>query len=328
MLFITMVLLLAACLVAFGLTQRWLTRYKKTDRSYDDAATTVLVIKWTAIVLGIAFALMSVRCFFTVIPTGHVGVQTVFGKIQAAVLHEGLTGKNPLAAVIKMTGRTQSYTMSIRQSEGDRIDPDHVRVLSSDNLEMDMDLSVLFSLHSPDAQKIYKELGDTEAYVGSVVRPSIRRAIRAVASKYTAADLMSSARGAAEKDIFTELVSSMKDYFSKKGIQIGVNCEAVLLRNVQPPDTLKAAIEDKLSKQQQKEAMEFVLETEKKKAEQRVIEARGLADSQSIIDKTLTPEYLQFKYIEALEKLVNSPNNTILVLPFDQKLTPLINVGK
>jgi hypothetical protein len=40
----------------------------------------------------------------------------------------------------------------------------------------------------------------------------------------------------------------------------------------------------------------------------------------------LTPAYLQFTYIQALKALVNSPNNSTIILPFDQALTPLINV--
>ena len=41
----------------------------------------------------------------------------------------------------------------------------------------------------------------------------------------------------------------------------------------------------------------------------------------------LTPQYLQYTYIQALKQLVNSPNNSTIILPFDSNLTPLINVG-
>jgi prohibitin 1 len=35
---------------------------------------------------------------------------------------------------------------------------------------------------------------------------------------------------------------------------------------------------------------------------------------------------LQWYYIQTLQQLVNSPNNTVIVTPFDQKLTPLLNI--
>lgn len=291
-----------------------------------DKNNALLFSKWSARTGTTLFLIFFVLAVLITIPVGTVGVQTVFGKIQARVLHEGLSLKNPLAAVTKMSVQTQTYTMSITTDEGQKQHPDSIKVLSKDNLEVDMDLSVLFALQPADAQQIYQVLGSTDIYMEKLVRPSIRTAIRDVSSRYIAADLMSSARTQAEKDIQVALDQIFREYFKGKNIAVGIICERVLLRNVQPPATLKAAIEDKLSKQQQRDAMQFVLETEKAKAEQKVIEAHGLADSQAIINKTLTPEYLQWKYIETLGGLVNSPNNTIVVLPFDQKLTPMIQI--
>ena len=40
----------------------------------------------------------------------------------------------------------------------------------------------------------------------------------------------------------------------------------------------------------------------------------------------LTPQYLQWTYIQALQSLVDSPNNSTIILPFDQALTPLLNI--
>ncbi len=277
--------------------------------------------------LGMFFlglTLGSVSC----IGVGHVGVQTLFGKIQDRVLREGVNIRNPMAVVHDMTIQTQSYTMSIVPDEGEKDKPDTIKVLSKDNLEVEMDLTVLYSLVPGDAQLVFRNVGDTQTYIEKIVRPGIRTAIRNSASKFEASILMSSGRAAAEADIQKSMEDIFKDYFGKKGIPVGIVCERVLLRNVQPPETLKKAIEDKLSKEQQKEAMEFVLDTEKKKAEQRIIEAEGIAKSQTIIHETLTKEYLQWKYIEALEKLVLAPNTTTLILPFDQKLTPMLNVSE
>ena len=41
----------------------------------------------------------------------------------------------------------------------------------------------------------------------------------------------------------------------------------------------------------------------------------------------LTPQYLQFTYIQALKSIVTSPNTSTVILPFDQNLTPLLNVN-
>jgi prohibitin 1 len=58
------------------------------------------------------------------------------------------------------------------------------------------------------------------------------------------------------------------------------------------------------------------------------VEASGIAEAQKIISNTINSQYLQWKYIEALKDLMNSKNNTIVITPFDQKLTPLINLNQ
>lgn len=55
----------------------------------------------------------------------------------------------------------------------------------------------------------------------------------------------------------------------------------------------------------------------------RGIEPQGLSRCSQA---QLTPEYLQFTYIQALAQLVSSPSSSTIVLPFDQNLTPLVNV--
>lgn len=72
--------------------------------------------------------------------------------------------------------------------------------------------------------------------------------------------------------------------------------------------------------------MDFVLERAKKEAEKRINEAKGIADAQIIINKTLTREYLQRYYIETLKSLINSPNHSTIILPFDQKLVPMLQI--
>jgi len=59
------------------------------------------------------------------------------------------------------------------------------------------------------------------------------------------------------------------------------------------------------------------------KAEAMIIEARGLAESQQIIAATLTPEYIRYLYIKALE---GNPNQVIYV-PTEAGL-PILEAGR
>jgi hypothetical protein len=77
--------------------------------------------------------------------------------------------------------------------------------------------------------------------------------------------------------------------------------EEVLLRNVQLPPKLAQSIEEKLTAEQEAQRYDFVLDREKKEAERKRIEAEGQRDSQTIINQSLSPEYLNYLYLTSLK---------------------------
>ena len=70
--------------------------------------------------------------------------------------------------------------------------------------------------------------------------------------------------------------------------------------------------------------MEFVLEKSRLEAEQKRIEAVGIKDANKIIAEGLTANYIRWYRIEMLKELVNSPNNTIIIVPEDLESVPMI----
>ena len=98
--------------------------------------------------IGLLLLGLSTACFVQIEP-GEVGVQTLFGKVQAGVLTEGLNFVNPLVEVTRYDVRTQNYTMSGVTDEGDKKGDDAIRVLTADGLEVVIDLSVLYRM-TPD----------------------------------------------------------------------------------------------------------------------------------------------------------------------------------
>lgn len=63
---------------------------------------------------------------------------------------------------------------------------------------------------------------------------------------------------------------------------------------------------------------EQLIKVEQQKADIRVAEARGIAESQRIINATLTDKYLQHEAIDAQKKLADSPNHTTIYIPSGQ----------
>jgi len=67
-----------------------------------------------------------------------------------------------------------------------------------------------------------------------------------------------------------------------------------------------------------------LVQVENQKAEIRVAEANGIAESQKIINATLTDRYLQHEAIEAQLKMANSPNHTQIYIPVGTNGIPLV----
>lgn len=89
------------------------------------------------------------------------------------------------------------------------------------------------------------------------------------------------------------------------------------------PAKISQAVEDNLQAQQTQQ-MDFVIQKERKEAERKRIEARGIADSQQIISQGLNDKLLQLKQIEANEKLAQSTNAKIVVVGSIRQGQPVI----
>jgi len=266
-------------------------------------------------------AFLIIASILRIVPPGSVGVQVLFGRVLTnATLSEGLNVVNPFVNLEIMTIRTQAYTMSIATEEGQRYGDDAIVSLTKDGLEVKMDLTVWYHLLKSEAANVFQKIGSD--YVDKIVRPAARTAIRNTTVRYMAVEIYSDKREVVQN----EISKGLEKDFSERGIAL----EKVLLRNISLPAKVKNAIEVKLEAEQEAQKMEFVLQKETKEAERKQIEASGIAQAQEIIARSLIGErgraYLSWKYLENLKNLYESPNNTILISPYDQNFIPLLNV--
>ena len=250
---------------------------------------------------------------------GEVGVQILFGNVQNRVLTSGLNVVNPLVEVEMLDVKTQAYTMTGTGDQGDvdaRIRRDDaINTLSSDGLTLTLDVTVWFRLNPEETPNLIRTIGID--YIDKIVRPAVRTAIRDVAVNFVATDIYSSKRD----QYIVDVTKNLEAAFSSRGIIL----ERVLLRNVELPLKVKEAIDEKIAAEQRAQQMVYILQKERQEAERKEVEAKGVAEAQRIINSTISPSYLQWKYIETLKELVNSPNNSFIITPYDQKLTPLLN---
>jgi regulator of protease activity HflC (stomatin/prohibitin superfamily) len=253
--------------------------------------------------LGFVAFLLVILLFSSVarVESGHVGVLTLFGRVTADVLPEGIHLVNPFKVNHEMSIRTQELKES-------------ASVPSSEGLVMNLDTSLIFHLNPEKASDVYQKIGPN--YVIVLIEPNLRAAIREATASHTANALYSGEREMVANQIRDQLMSLLA--------QRGIVIESILLRDIQLPQTLKASIEAKQQAEQEALAMNFRLQKEKQEAERKRIEAAGIRDFQQIVAQGISPQLLEWKGIEATETLAKSPNAKVVVIGSGKNGLPLI----
>ena len=287
-------LLIILGLIIFGITgiivknNPLLYKFRKTGR----------IIGGALVLLGIILSSV------VQINAGEVGIKVLFGSVKKEVLQSGLHFVNPLYEIKKVDVKTQNYTMSGQLDEGNKVGDDAIRVLTSDGLEVTIDLTVLYRVGAVDAPKLYQQTGLD--FKDKIVRPITRTKIRDNAVYYQAIELFSTKRDEFQQRIYR----SIDEDFKKRGLLL----EQLLVRNITLPNSVKASIESKINAEQDAKKMEFVLQKEKQEAERKRVEAQGIADYQRIINTGLTDQQLQYEQIKAMKEIALSQNSKIVVM--------------
>jgi regulator of protease activity HflC (stomatin/prohibitin superfamily) len=252
-------------------------------------------------ILGLAVLVILFFASVVSVPTGNVGILTLFGRVTGEVLGEGIHLINPLKSVQRLSIQTQSVKESANTP-------------SNEGLIMALDTSLLFHLDRTKAAEVYQKVGAN--YAEKIVEPTMRAAIRAATSAHTANALYTNARELVQQQIQEELTAQLAPR--------GVIVENVLLRDVQLPAMLKGSIEAKQQAEQDALRMNFILQKEKQEAERKRIEAQGISDFQKIVAQGISPQLLEWKGIEATEKLATSGNSKVVVVGNAKNGLPLI----
>jgi len=250
--------------------------------------------------LGLIAVILLFSCV-TKVPTGNVGVLTLFGRVTQEVLPEGIHLINPLKTSNEMSIQTQT----IKESAS---------VPSSEGLVMNLDTSLIYHLNPDKAAEVFQRIG--AQYEVKVIEPTLRAAIREATASHTANALYTGEREMVAKQISDQLTTILN--------QRGLVVESVLLRDIQLPQTLKSSIEAKQQAEQEALAMNFRLQKEKQEAERKRIEAGGIRDFQQIVAQGISPALLEWKGIEATELLSKSPNSKVVVIGNSKNGLPLI----
>ena len=188
---------------------------------------------------------------FAIVPTGHTGILTTFGRVEDTTLEAGLHFKLPVQEVVIMDNRTQKSVVDLS-------------CFSSDIQEVSVRYSINYQIQKSDAQNIYKTIG--EDYYNVVMQPRIEVAVRSVIAKYTAETLIEN-RETLSSQITDILLNELSVY--------NIDVVNTAIEDMDFSDVFTQAVEAKQVAQQEK----LKAETEQ---EQKTMEEQAAADRQVI----------------------------------------------
>ncbi len=188
---------------------------------------------------------------FTVVPTGHTGILTTFGRVENTTLEAGLHIKTPFQQVVVMDNRTQKQQVQLS-------------CFSSDIQEVSISYSINYQIKKSNAQTIYKNIGTDYYHV--IMEPRIQEVVKSVIADYTAESLIEE-RDALSTKITEQLMKELGAY----------NIEVVntAIEDMDFSDAFTQAVEDKQVAQQQL----LKAQTEQ---EQRTMEQKAEAERKEI----------------------------------------------
>ncbi len=294
---------------------------------------------------GVVLAGVFIWTSVHIVQPGTVAVPITLGH-PGDPLGAGVHITLPFTTTYAMSTRTQNYTMTSIASEGVRggLTDGAVGVLGADGGSANVNATVLYRLDPREATTVFAKLG--RGYASAIVRPSARSCVRQVFTTYGVVAAATTSWGQVEHDVGACMAAKLESQ--------GLFLLDFQMREVSLSPAVQQAVDKKVQAQQTEEQQKFDLATAEQQADITRIQALATADAKEILvcggrastserngetvatvipnplsqcdSSQLTPAYLQFTYIQALQQLAAKGGTTTLVLPFDKNLTPLITL--
>jgi regulator of protease activity HflC (stomatin/prohibitin superfamily) len=237
-----------------------------------------------------------------IIPSGHAGAYySVFfgGTDTERVRTEGLQLKAPWDKIYDYDVRLQQV-------------PYDYSVIAKDGLLIQFSVTVRCHPRVESLGLLQKSIGPD--YIAKVIIPDSQQAIRQVVGDNSAETIYTTSASVLEEAIDRVIEETSGNY---------VIIDTILIRGVEIPPNLQAAIQAKLTQDQNALAYNYILIQAEKEAQRKRIEAGGIRDFQAIVTPGISENFLRWKGIEATLELSKSDNTKVIVIGSQNGL-PLI----
>ena len=216
---------------------------------------------------------------FRIVGAGERGVVLTMGQVSDTVWSEGLHLKVPLIQSVKILDvKTQVESIDATAA-------------SKDLQNVTAKIALNYHLDSERVNKLWQSLG--AEYKVRIIDPAIQEAVKAVTAKYTAEELITK-RPQVKDDVKVALTERLNKEF--------IIVDEFSIVNFDFSSSFNAAIESKVTAEQNALASKNKLEQVKYEAEQRITEAKGEAEAIRIqaqaIQQQGGAEYVNLKAVE------------------------------
>lgn len=240
------------------------------------------------VVIHAVLAIVALFVVFTsvgVVDAGERGVKTRLGNV-VGIVEPGLYFKAPF-------GIEKVHTMSVRTQSVIYERENPLASASSDLQDVSIASVTNYHVDPTKVVELYLQYKTLSAFEESVIRPAVRDTVKATASQFSAADLVTKRPEFAQKVAVT-LNERLADTY--------VLVEQSNITDLQFSESFSRAIEAKVTAVQEAEAAKNTLERIKYEAQQTIETAKATAESQRIQAQSLAAQggedYVALKAIE------------------------------
>lgn len=296
------------------------------NRSYrEDGVEQKIPIFLPVIGFFIAFTFF-IFSVVRVVPANSVGIPVTFGSV-GGELSPGLKIVSPFTSIRTFSTRLQELSM---QDKDNGEAGDAITVRGSDGYEMRVAVTVRYKVLQESAVPLFRRVGSMDGIRDRIVKPEVSEAIRIVFADYTAEDGYSLKR--------TEVSADANEIIRARLAPYGLELDAVLIRNVDPNQNLKTAIDERSAARER--ALQAKLEQEKQvteaetrkqvaerdaaaaitaadgQAKARVIGATAEADANKLITASLSVllnDYIRAQALSSAETIYIPSDSSLLI---------------
>lgn len=226
-----------------------------------------------AVIIALVGVLLLNASWRTIAP-GSVGI--AFNRANntiTAYREPGWVLVNPFTTTVYDYPATlQTYVMVQKADEGPVAGDDSIKVQSRESQQLNLDVAIQYRVDTNGINDLYTDWGGQP--IGTieeqVVRQQSRSALTMIASTYGWEELSGEKRA----DVADQVQAHLTKVFAQRHLIL----EDFVIREVHVPEHLKAALDNKIERQQAVEQQQYAFERAQIVAEQQSIEAEGQAN--------------------------------------------------